>query len=111
MGHRDFVYVGDVVHAWIAALEHGESSGEIVNIGSGIETTVNELCNQVLSSFERSRSNLTVKYHSRQEGDIRNSAADISLAKRMLGWSPDIDLPRGLAKTIAWAKSKSEHTY
>jgi UDP-glucose 4-epimerase len=101
---RDFVHITDVAHAWVDAIEATESYGQVVNIGSSKPTSVNQLCDYVLESFGHTRNSYPVRYQPAQLGDIRNSAADITLAERLLGWKPCVAIQEGIAETTAWAK-------
>jgi UDP-glucose 4-epimerase len=90
---RDFVYVGDVVSAVLAAAEHG---GGVYNVGTGIETSVNELhaaCARVAGSGGAPR------YEPARPGDIRRSVIDSSRAAQELGWRPEHSLEDGLRAT------------
>jgi UDP-glucose 4-epimerase len=90
---RDFVYVGDVVRALLAAAGR---EGGIFNVGTGLETTVVDLhraCAGVAGvgaapGFEAAR-----------QGDVRRSVLDVSLAARELGWRPEVSLEEGLRLT------------
>jgi UDP-glucose 4-epimerase len=90
---RDFVYVGDVVSAVLAAAEH---EGGVYNVGTGIETSVNELhaaCARVAGSDGAPR------YEPARPGDIRRSVIDSSRAAQELGWRPEHSLEDGLRAT------------
>ncbi|MEM3541151.1 MAG: SDR family oxidoreductase [Candidatus Bilamarchaeaceae archaeon] len=98
---RDFVYVEDVVSANILALESTVKNG-IYNIGSGKETSLNELVktlNEILGT------KIEPIYEPPREGDIQRSVADISKAKKDLGYIPKYTLKEGLTKTIEWYRS------
>ena len=100
---RDFVHVSDVVHAWMRVLEAPETFGTTLNIGSGRETSVNELADAVLAAFGESRASWEIRRGEAQLGDQRRSAADIG-AISALGWSPTTDLVSGIARTAGWAR-------
>jgi UDP-glucose 4-epimerase len=90
---RDFIYVGDVVRGVVAAIDH---SGGVYNIGTGVETSVNELhaaCRRV-TGVEREP-----EYAGERPGEIRRSVTDPGLAARELGWRPEVPLEEGLRKT------------
>jgi UDP-glucose 4-epimerase len=93
---RDYVYVEDVAEANLLALEHGSVTGAL-NIGTGLETSVLEL-------FERLQAAGGVRGEARhgppKPGEQRRSALDITLAKRLLGWTPRITLDEGLRRTV-----------
>jgi UDP-glucose 4-epimerase len=92
---RDYVYVEDTVEAFAAAMDR--ASGEIVNIGTGLETSVNAL-HAMLAEIVGSPSEPT--YGPQPEGELRRIALDNSLAASVLGWSPRTDLSSGLARTV-----------
>jgi len=92
---RDYVYVGDTVEAFAAAMDR--ASGEIVNIGTGLETSVNAL-HAMLAEIVGSPSEPA--YGPQPEGELRRIALDNSLAASVLGWSPRTDLSSGLARTV-----------
>lgn len=102
---RDFVHVTDVARAWVDALDNTASYGQIINLGTGQPTSVNELADLVLAAFGHTRDTYPIEYRAAQAGDMRVSAADISRAKELLGWSPQVAVADGMAETIAWARS------
>jgi UDP-glucose 4-epimerase len=92
---RDYVYVEDTVEAFAAAMDR--ASGEIVNIGTGLETSVNAL-HGMLAEIVGSPSEPA--YGPQPEGELRRIALDNTLAASVLGWSPRTDLSSGLARTV-----------
>jgi len=101
---RDFVHVTDVARAWVNALDSAVSFGQVINIGTGQPTSVNQLADLVLAAFGHTRDTYPVEYRTAQAGDMRVSAADISRAYQLLGWSPRIGIDEGMAETIDWAR-------
>jgi UDP-glucose 4-epimerase len=92
---RDFVYVGDVVGALLAAADR---DGGTFTIGSGQETTVLELyglCAEVTGS------NAEPRFEPQRLGDARRSVLDVSLAAAELGWRPAMPLADGLRRALA----------
>jgi UDP-glucose 4-epimerase len=90
---RDFIYVGDVVQGVLAAAEH---AGGVYNIGTGVETSVNELhavCRRV-TGIDREP-----VYAEARPGDIERSVTDPGLAARELGWRAERSLEEGLKLT------------
>ncbi|MFZ1076171.1 MAG: NAD-dependent epimerase/dehydratase family protein [Nitrosotalea sp.] len=85
---RDFVFVGDVVRATISAMEKDTGSA-FINIGSGTTTSILDLANLFI---KYSKKNLEPIFQKEPEGNVRASQADISLAKRLLGWEPETKL-------------------
>ena len=106
---RDFVFIDDVVRAWIACLDEPKSIGAILNLGSGTPTTINALCDAVLHQFGHTRSTFPVTKGDLQQGDVRSSAADITAIGEILDWAPRVDLWEGLRRTVEWARRSAAH--
>jgi len=100
---RDFVYIADVVDAWVSALENPASYGKIFNLGSGHRISINQLADQALTAFERGRNNHSVQYAPARPGEQRHVEADITRARKLLGWEPRVSFAAGLAETVCWA--------
>ncbi len=96
---RDYVYVGDVVAATLAAAEH---AGAVLNVGTGVETSVVELFDRIQNV---AGPKLEPEFVSARPGELQRSVLDASLAKRELGWEPQHSLDEGLAETWAWITS------
>jgi len=95
----DFVYVEDVAKANIAGLV-SDAADEVFNVGTGVQTTLNDLCRLLLKV---AGSNLKPEYHdARKVNNVRTRRAAIDKAERMLGFTPGIDLETGLTKLIEW---------
>jgi nucleoside-diphosphate-sugar epimerase len=95
---RDFVYVDDVVQANILAAE-GDVSGEAFNIASGGRSTINELVEILNQHLE---TDIDPIYDDPRPGDIRHSYADISKARKMLNYEPEVPFDDGLKRTIEY---------
>lgn len=95
---RDFVYVGDVVRANILACESPNASGKAINIATGKGVSLNQLLDTL-----RTVTSTTINpiYANPRSGDIRDSLADISLARNILGFEPQIDMANGLGAMLA----------
>lgn len=93
---RDYVYVDDVAEANLRALERHDLSGA-VNIGTGIETSVNELFRQLARAAD---ARAEPRHGPPKPGEQRRSALDSSLAKRLLDWTPRVSLDEGLRRTV-----------
>lgn len=96
---RDFVYVENVVQANLLAAERKNVSGLAFNIGMGNRCTLN----QTLTLLEKITGRpARAKYSAAREGDIRDSEADIGLAKQVLAYQPRVDFEEGLKRTWEW---------
>jgi len=100
---RDFVYIDDIVNAWVGALENPASYGRIFNLGSGHRHSINQLADFVLPAFNRTRSDYPLVYAPARPGDQRQVEADITQARMTLGWEPQVSFDTGLAETVRWA--------
>jgi UDP-glucose 4-epimerase len=98
---RDYVYVGDVADAVVRALTQPAATGAI-NIGTGRETTVNEIYRVLARAAGVDR---LAEYGPARPGEQRRSALSWERAKRLLEWAPSTPLERGLAETLAWAQA------
>jgi len=94
---RDYVYVDDVVDAMVAAATAPEINQQIINIGSGRDTSVRELVHLVL---EVTGGNPEMVYSPRNERGPARMCADISLAREKLGYQPQVSLRQGLFFTL-----------
>jgi UDP-glucose 4-epimerase len=94
---RDYVYVDDVVDVMVAAATAPEINQQIINIGSGRDTSVRELVHLVL---EVTGGNPEMVYSPRNERGPARMCADISLAREKLGYQPQVSLRQGLVLTL-----------
>jgi UDP-glucose 4-epimerase len=96
---RDYVFIDDVVHAFVQAIDRG--SGKLVNIGTGLETSVNGLYRLLadIIGFDGEP-----EHGPLPPGELRRSALDISTASSALAWKPWTHLEDGLAETVAYLK-------
>lgn len=102
---RDFVFIDDVVTATINCLKI--SSGQhILNVGSGVPTTVYEVAKSIVA-YLNSQSNIIISGAFR-EGDIRHNFADLTLAKSVLGFSPKWSFEKGLHQFIDWGLAQAD---
>jgi UDP-glucose 4-epimerase len=94
---RDFVHVSDIVQANLLALTKDEAVGRVLNVGTGYATSVNEL-----ASLLRSRlyPDASVSHEPAREEELRNSIADISVARKILGYEPKTNLQQQITEVI-----------
>lgn len=103
---RDFIYVDDVVDAWLMALDNPKSFGNIYNLGSGKKTLVRELIQEEINVFGLDP-NYPVRHEGSTPADQFGMYADISKIKRDLSWAPKTTLTKGLKKMVEWARGSS----
>jgi nucleoside-diphosphate-sugar epimerase len=100
---RDFVFVFNVVEANILASKAQGVSGEVFNIASGEGTSVNSLTSKLNELLKKK---ISPSYDEPRPGDIRHSFADISKARKMLGYEPLVPFNQGLERTIRWHRER-----
>jgi len=101
---RDFTYVTDAVEATILAGEKDKSDGKVYNVGTGIETTINQLVNKIIKMY---KSNIKPTYIDRRDVDnIRRRVCNIERIRKELRWIPKITIDRGLELTKEWLEKK-----
>jgi UDP-glucose 4-epimerase len=101
---RDFVYIADVAEAVLASTKNTKANGQVFNVGSGKPTTVNDLAKTVIELYGN---DIDVQHEKPRVGDIKDSYADISKARNVLGFEPKFSLKNGLhalldEKTVAF---------
>ena len=102
---RDFVHVRDVAQACRLALEVQEAAGEVFNIGSGRNYSVLEIAEQMARVL--GKENLEPEIVGKcRVGDIRNCFADISRARKVLGYEPRVSLEEGLTELAEWLEGQ-----
>ena len=102
---RDFVYIDDVVDATILGLEVEEAAGHVFNIGTGVATDVLTVANTLCEKYSINVP-ITVSGNYRV-GDIRHNYADISLARKILGFNPKWKFADGIAMFCKWVDGQS----
>jgi nucleoside-diphosphate-sugar epimerase len=99
---RDFTYVANVVDGVLRATEAPRASGEVINVATGGRISLNELFATIRSLVGAS---VEPVYDAPRAGDVRDSQADITKARHLLGYEPRASFQEGLEKTIAWYRA------
>jgi UDP-glucose 4-epimerase len=99
---RDYVYVDDVVTAFLCAADAPVTTTGTFNIGTGVQTTVTELHQRIAAAVGASH---PPDYAEARTGEVHASALDPARAGRVLGWKPDIDLTEGIKHTVEWLRA------
>jgi dTDP-L-rhamnose 4-epimerase len=101
---RDFVSVKDIVRANMLAMERPESDGEVINVGCGKPIAITQVANLLAKALGRKVAPvITQKFRA---GDIRHCYADISKARRLLGYKPQVTHEEGFRELADWLKNQ-----
>jgi nucleoside-diphosphate-sugar epimerase len=99
---RDFTYIDNVVDETLRACESPDASGIVFNGGTGARITLNEVV-KLLEKITGQK--IPTRYEAPRPGDIRDSQADITLARKMLGYEPRVLFEEGLRRTWDWYRN------
>ena len=102
---RDFVSVHDIARACTLSLENPDVKSEVLNIGSGSSVTVNEVATKLAATLGRDGIEPEVTGECRI-GDIRHCFADITRAREVLGFEPEVTLEDGMVELAAWLEGQ-----
>lgn len=103
---RSFCYVSDTISGILLHLVNNTNS-EIINLGSENEITIKDLAQIII---KKTNSSSAIKYQSQSPDDPRRRRPDISKARKILGWKPEVPFEKGLEKTVEWIQ-KNKHIY
>jgi UDP-glucose 4-epimerase len=103
---RDFTSVKDVIRGIILSCESEETIGETVNIAAGKEVTINKIARTVIGLLGQ-ENKLEPLYMDARPGDVRRHYADISKARKMLNFNPEIEITEGIQDYIDWLKDQN----
>ena len=104
---RDFIYIDDLINAIILA-EKSDAGGEVFQIATSRETTINEIADEIKSLIENETGKeITVSYGNLRRGDVRRNYSNISKAKKTLGWEPKFNLGTGLRHSFEYFRNHS----
>lgn len=99
---RDFTYVANVVKANLLCMENENiPKGIVMNIACGGTISVNDIYTNIATALQ---SNIKPNYLPERPGEIKNSYADIALARQTIGYQPAVNLEEGLRRTVNWFK-------
>lgn len=99
---RDFVYADDVIKAVQLASQSKKAMGGVFNIGSGKRISVNKLFAEIQKVL---KTNAQTEFSPRKQGDVLHTWADLTRAKKILGFSPKANFARSLEETVLWFKN------
>jgi len=102
---RDFVHVSDIVQANLLALETDRADYQAVNVGTGVATSVGAVCKLLASGLGLDiEPEIVGRY---REGDIRHCVSDISKARNLLGYAPQVSLEQGIPELLTWVRAQA----
>jgi len=102
---RDFVHVSDIVQANLRALESDRANYEAINVGTGRATSIKTVSRLLAEGLGLDlEPEIVAKY---REGDIRHCVADISKARELLGYEPQVSLERGIPELLSWVRAQA----
>ena len=96
---RDFIFVREVADAAVRIYEEPATRGQILNIATGHELSINRL---VRAIFEIINQEVPIGYEACRPGDVRRHCGDIDLARKLIGFEPQVKIEAGLVETVAW---------
>ena len=102
---RDFTYVANVVDGVLRACTAAGASGEVINVAVGGRISINELCATMGTVLG---SSISPDHTPSRAGDVRDSQADITKAREILGYEPIVSFEDGLRRTLEWYKQEHE---
>lgn len=101
---RDFVYIDDIVEAFILALSNDKINGEVLNLCGGKQTAMKEVVGEVMS---QTKAEVKVLWNQESAGrtyDVKTWVGDPKKIRELLGWQAKTSLPEGIKKTLEWFK-------
>jgi len=102
---RDFVYIDDIVDAWVRTLDHPAADRGVFNLGSGRSLSINQVAEHVVRAFGYSPGGYPINYAPARPGEQRRVQADVRQAQAVLGWQPRTSFEAGLAETVRQARA------
>ncbi len=99
---RDFLYVKDTVNALIMAYENEKARGEIINLGTGIDYSMNSIVKDICQYMGYKGE---WQYKKERKSDVRNLCANIDKARNILGFNPQMSFEKGIKETLDWYKN------
>jgi dTDP-L-rhamnose 4-epimerase len=101
---RDFIHVSDIVQANLLALESNGADYQAVNVGTGVATSVKQVSMLLAEGLGKDlEPEIVARY---REGDIRHCVADISRARKLLGYEPKVTLEQGIPELLNWVRAQ-----
>ena len=103
---RDFIHVSDIVQGLLLAMDRPEATNEVFNLGTGIPTSIGEVAELLIEHLADGDIEPQI-LHQFRAGDIRHCYADITKARRLLGFEPHVSLQEGMVDLLAWVQEQT----
>ena len=105
---RDFIYIDDVVDAFVRTAFSEKTGNKTFNVATGKQTFVWQLLDEITQAFGYKNGDYPILFEGSTQGDQTGIYADISKIKRYLSWKPKVELSNGIVKMVEWLKTKRE---
>ena len=102
---RDFTYIDDAVDATLLAATSERALGEVFNVGTGVETSVNQLAAVLIRLIGKAV--IPTHANRRDVDNIRRRVVNIEKTRRALRWVPEVTLEEGLSRTVDWQRERN----
>lgn len=101
---RDFVFIDDAVKATVQAALDPRADGQVLNVGSGVATTVRTVVSELMAAFGRTVPvEITGNF---RLGDIRHNVADLTRVREAIGFEPEVSFHEGVEAFVRWARDR-----
>lgn len=98
---RDYMYIDDVIQAYDLMVKTKNTAGEVYNFGTGIETSIKKIAEYIAKKL-----GVTIQHKESRPGEVSHFCADITKAKKLLGFQPKINIWEGIDRYILWRKNQ-----
>ncbi len=102
---RDFTYIDDIVGANLALLETGAADGEVMNIGSTGNITIEELAEYII---DETGADVDIEYTDAKEADARHTHSDVTKASELIDYEPSTTIREGVSQFVGWYRENRE---
>ncbi len=100
---RDWLHVSDTVRGVESALLSEKAIGQVLNLGTGVATSVMDIAGMILS--HTGKASELIEHTPERPGQVEKHVADFSKAKEILNWEPEVSLKQGLSETVDWYRN------
>lgn len=105
---RDFIYIDDVVDAFMGTAFSEKAANKTFNVGTGKQIFVWQLLDEITKAFKYEAGNYPIQFEGSTPGDQIGIYADISKIKRYVSWKPKVEMSNGIVKMVEWLKANKK---